>query len=323
MVPYYSLSNLFFYTLSIVFLGMLVPLLVYFKEYRGSGILKLFLGFSAGVAAFWSLSGTCPYPAAEGFLSLVNVICISASLFFGLLIIINKLRGNRLITFTDSKAHRWIMETLNGNYIITSPTGQILSCGQTVLSPLEPWHDENINSFLKRAAVLHEKDKADNRKALESLNNEIVENKDSNGNIEISGRYYHWEYHQLGEKEVKGYLLFLTDLTDEQKLINKREEAGRLLNLKNSWLRKQGRIEISMERSRIAEELSQKATKTITSHLIKLCKNLHHLAETDSVNQEDINRVLIKSREVMAQIRTAVHTLPYRKEGKYHENSTS
>ena len=312
MVPYYSLSNLFFYALSIILLGLIVPFMVYIKEYQTSKALILFLGFLAGFLIFWSLSKTCPYPAAEFLFFLLKILCSTGILFSGLFLIINRLRGNRFIYFTNAKAHNWIMETLNGNYIITSSSGQILSCGHTVLSPLEPYHDETLNSFLKRSSTLQETGTAENRKALESLYNEVLENKSPDGNIEISGRHYHWVYHQLGEHEVKGYLLFLTDLTNEQRLINQREETGRLLNLKNSWLRKQGRIAISLERSRLTEEISQKATKAITSHLITLSEDLHHLAESKTLDQKNLDGALGKSRKVMTRIRSAVHALPYR-----------
>jgi hypothetical protein len=309
MIPYYSLSNIFFYALSIIFLSFLLPSLVYRKEYKGSKVLMLFLCFFAGISVFWPLSRTCPYPATKVLLFLLNVICISGTLFFGLLLIISKLKGNKLISFTTPEAHRWIMETLRGHYLITSPSGQILSCGQTVLTPLEPYHDETLNSFLKRSAAAS----TDNREALESLYNKLLENKDSDGNMEISGRHYRWTYRRLGAHGLQGYLLFLTDLTDEQRLINQREEMGRLLHLENDWLRKQGRVAISLERSRLAEELSKKTTKTITSHLKILAEDLHHLAETNSSDQKDLNQALIESKEVMTQIRTAVHTLPYRK----------
>lgn len=315
MVPYYSYYNLFFYALSIILLCFLIPTLVYIKEYQASKVLVLLLSFLAGLFIFWPLSQTCPYPATQLLLFLMNVICISGTLFFGLLLIINKLKGKPLIFFTRREAHRWIMETMEGHYLITNPSGQILSCGQTVLSPWEPYHDETLNSFLKRAAALltGTDDTAHNWEALESLYDDILENKDSEGNIEISNRNYHWTYHRLGEQEIQGYLLYLTDLTDEQRLINQREETGRLLHLKNGWLRKQGRLAISLERSRLAEELSQKTTKTIQSHLITLTEDLHHLAVTDTLDKKDINLALIKSKKVMSQIRAAVHTLPYTK----------
>ncbi len=314
MVPYYSFSNLFFYALSIILLCFLIPTLVYIKEYQISKVLVLFLSFLAGLFVFWPLSETCPYPVTQFLLFLMNVICISGTLFFGLLLIIHKLKGKPLIFFTRREAHRWIMETMGGHYLITNPSGQILSCGQTVLSPLEPYHDETLNSFLKRAAALLNTT-TNNWEAIESLYNDVLENRDSDGNIEISNRHYHWIYRRLGKHELQGYLLYLTDLTDEQRLINQREKTGRLLHLKNGWLRKQGRLAISLERSRLTEELSQKTTKTITSHLIILTEDLRHLAETDTPDQKDINQALIKSKEVMSQIRAAVHTLPYT-EGK-------
>ena len=152
-----------------------------------------------------------------------------------------------------------------------------------------------------------------NRKNPESLYKNIPKNKDSNGNIEISNRHYHWSYHYLGEHKIQGYLLYLTDLTEEQKLIIQQEKTARLLHLKNDWLRKQGRLAISLERSRLAEELSKKTTKTITSHLITLTDDLHYLAEINTLNKKDINLALLKSRDVMAQIRSAVHRLPYTK----------
>lgn len=313
MVTYYSLSNLFLYAFSIILIGLIVPSMVYINEYQNSKVLVLFLGFLAGFFTFWSLSKTCPYITAGFLLFLLKRICITGVFFSGLFLTIRRLGGNKFIYFTNAKAHSWIMETFNDNFIITSPSGQILSCGQTVLSPLEPYHDETLKSFLKRSAALKETGTADNSEALELLYNEVLGNKNSDGNIEISGHHYHWVYRQLGEHEVKGYLLFLTDLTEEQMLINQQEETGRLLHLKNSWLRKQGRIAIYLERSRLTEELSEKATKTIASHLITLTEDLHNLAETESSSQEDINQSLLKSREVMTQIRTAVHTLPYRK----------
>ena len=312
MVPYTSVINLLFYVLSIVFLCILIPLLVYLREYGGSKVLMMFLGFFAGIPAFWSLSRTCPYPSTRHLLILSNIICIIAALFFGLLIIINKIKGNKLIPFTTRKAHSWIMETLGGYYLITGPDGQILTCNKTVLTPLLPYHDETLISFLRRSSVVST-DTAENREALESLYSEVLENNDSDGNIAISGHYYHWVYRCLGEHDLQGYLLFLTDLTDEQMLIKQHEETGRLLNLRNSWLRKQGRTAISLERSRLIEELSQKATKIITSLLITLTDDLHHLTETDFPRPIEINQALIKSRKVMTQIRSAVHTLPYRK----------
>jgi len=315
MVPYYSFSNLFLYSLSIILLCVLIPLLVHVKEYRVSKVLVLFLGSLAGIFIFLPLLRTCPYPAAGFLLFVLNIICISAALFFCILLIINRLKGKTLIFFTSQMAYKWIMETMVGHYLITDPSGQILSCGQTVLSPLEPYHNEILNSFLKRAAaLLTETDNTtDNWKALESLYNDVLENKDSDGNIEISGRHYYWIYRSLGDNEIQGYLLYLTDLTAEQTLINQRKKTGRLLHLKNGWLRKQGRLAISLERSRLAEELSQKTTKTIQSHLITLTEDLHHLVETDGLDQKEINQALIKSKEVMSQIRAAVHTLPYTK----------
>jgi len=312
MVPYYSFSNLFFYTLSIISLGLIVPFMVYIKEYQTSKVVLIFLGFLAGFFIFWPLSKTCPYPAAESLFFLLKFLCGIGILFSGLFLIINRLKGNRFIYFTNAKAHRWIMETLNGNYIITSSSGQILSCGHTLLSPLEPYHDETLNSFLKRSSALQDTGTAKNRKALESLYNEVLENKNSDGNIEISGCNYHWVYRQLGEHEVKGYLIFLTDLTNEQKLINQRKETGRLLNLKNAWLKKQGRIAISLEQSRLTEEISQKATKAITSYLITLSEDLHHLGESKTLDQKKLDGALEKSRKVMTRIRSAVHALPYR-----------
>ena len=311
MDPYYSLSNLFFYALSIILLGLIVPFMVYIKEYQSSKVLVLFLGCLAGFFIFWSLSGTCPYPAVVFLFFLLKILCISGVFFSGLFLIINRLGGKRFIYFTNTKAHSWIMEALQGHYLITSPTGQILSCGQTVLSPLEPYHDETLNSFLKRSAKEPANSFA-NGKALKSLNKSLPGSRDSSGNIEISDRYYKWTYRRLGENDLQGYLLFLTDLTDEQRLINQREETGRLLNLKNNWLRKQGRIAISLERSRMAEEISQKATKTITSHLITLTENLHQLSESKILNPKNLEKALRKSREVMTRIRIAVHALPYR-----------
>jgi hypothetical protein len=314
MVPYYSFSNLFFYSISIISLCFLIPALIYIKEFQGSKVMVLFLGFFASLFVFWPLSGTCPYPAVKTALFFLNIICIWGTIFFGILLIINKLKGRPLIFFTKREAHRWIMKTMGGHYLITNPSGQILSCGQTVLSPMVPYHAETLNSFLKRAAALLN-DTSNNWEALESLYNDILENKDSSGNIEISDRHYHWIYRRLGKHELQGYLLYLTDLTEEQSLINQREETGRLLHLRNGWLRKQGQLAISLKRSRLTEELSQKTTKIITSHLIILTKDLRHLAETDTPDQEDINKALIKSKEVMSQIRKAVHTLPYT-EGK-------
>ena len=138
MVPYYSLSNLFFYSLSIILLCFLIPSMVYVKEYQVSKVLVLFLGFLAGISVFQPLSRTCPYPTAGVLLSVLNVICVSGTLFFGLLLIISKLKGNQIISFTSQQAHKWIMKTMEGHYLITNPSGRILSCGQTVLSPLEP-----------------------------------------------------------------------------------------------------------------------------------------------------------------------------------------
>ena len=312
MVPYYSLTNLLVYALSIILLGILIPALVYIKEYQVSKVLILFLGFFAALSVFRPVSRTCPYPAAKTALLLLNVICICGTIFFGLLLIIDKLKGNKLISFTNKEAHRWIMGTLEGHYLITSPSGQILSCGQTVLSPLEPYHDETLNSFLIRSAA-EPANSSVNGKALKSLHKSLLGNRDSDGNIEISDRHYRWRYRRMGEHELQGYLLFLIDLTDEQRLINQREKTGRLLHQKNGWLRKQGRLAIALERSRLTEELSQKATKTITSHLIILTEDLRRLAETDSPDQKDIDQALIKSKEVMTQIREAVHTLPYTK----------
>lgn len=313
MIPYYSFSNILIYTLSILFLCLLIPSLVYVKEYQVSRIIVLFLGFFSGFFVFRSLSGTCPYPAVKTLLFLLTVICISGTLFFGLIMINSKMKGRQLISFTTMEAHRWIMETLRGCYLITNPYGQILSCGQTVLSHLEPYHDETLISFLKRSAAAST-NTANNREALESLYKKLLENKDSDGNIEISGRHYRWMYHRLGVHDLQGYLLFLTDLTEELVLINQREEAGKLLYLKNDWLRKQGRVVISLEQSRLAEELSQKTTQTITSHLKKLAEDLHNLVKTKSPDPKDINQALLKSKDVITQIRTAVHTLPYKSE---------
>lgn len=236
------------YIFSITCICLLLPTIIFFKKNKVYKPLVFLPGSVLGICVFWSLSRTCPYPVFQGTFVVLNIASVCAALILCILLIIYKLKGNKLVSFTKSDAHSWIMDALHGDYFVTNLSGQILSCGKTVLASLEPHQGETIYSFLKRAAASSK----ENRTALESFSSSLLEKKDIDGDLEISGRYYHWISRQLGKNKIQGYMLYLTDLTEERELINQREETGRLLKLKNDWLEKQGQTAVTLERSRIS-----------------------------------------------------------------------
>ncbi|MBI9103485.1 MAG: hypothetical protein JEY99_13790 [Spirochaetales bacterium] len=310
MDPYYSYSNLFFYALSIILLGVIIPAALYLKEYGGHTLLKSFITCCIGILLFFPLSQTCPYPSVERALSIATLIFAVSIGMSAFLILIMKIRGRRVLTFNAASTHSWIMENLGGYYLITDPSGRIQSCGQTVISHLEPYHNENLNSFLIRAAEASSSNQQ-NRASLKTLSELLFNKEDSSGNIDITENHYRWIFRKLGERTLQGYLLFLTDLTEEHNLTVRKIEKGKELIQQIDQLKGQGKIAVSLAKSQSSEKLLKEASEKIKSHLLILKQELYDLAESKLSKKEDLNKAIMLSKEVMNEIRKVVHNLPY------------
>ncbi len=302
------MTNFFIYLLSIILLSVIIPSMVYLLEYRRPGLLILFLFFIAGVFIFWPLERVCPYKIPKKIFSSLAIAFVGGVIFSGTALVRMKAKKKKLIPFTEEEAHRWIMESLKKYYILTTSSGEVISCGKPVITSIEPFHGEALPFFLRRASFAAA---PNDKQTLEELRKKLEGNVNLDGSIDLSNRHYHWIYRKFGEHDSRGYILFFTDLTEEQHLIDKIAETGRLLQLKNDRLRKQGRITISLKRSKLTEKLSREITGIIISYLEILKARLHSLTENNNYTRANINNALEKSRKVMMQIRNAVHSLPY------------
>ena len=306
MLPYYSFSNLLFFSIGISLLFLIIPLIVHFKEYNRRLSILGTLIFTAALMITLPVSRICPYKTIKIILYALNYFCITGALIFGIFSLIKKTyRSN---TYSEKEAHRWIMESLKGRYIITDARDRVLSFGPTILNTADPKNQETLQESLQNSA----KNSIGNNKAITDFASEIYDKKNTQGNLEISGKYYRWTYKELNDFKIQGNILLFTDLTEEHQLLNEIQKQGKLLELKNRQLTEHGESAVSLKRSQLLHELSEKITYTISIHLKELMKELKILSDSEDTTESDINKRIQKSKETMSEIRKAVHMLPYK-----------